>query len=438
VSTGLKLITPSEATETGIIAYLRSGLWFRSDCGAPQSPAGDTLIVLPGIDRVTDIKVYGSGYGHGVGLSQFGSHGRALAGQNYAQILQAYYQDVFLQQYPDDPTVRVLLAEQDLNVCHDVAVRSGTKALMRNLTTDGTVVLGPGGYRVQYLAHRNLYRLTNLFEGRTVGSYRGPIRFVPTSGGLLGYGSRYYRGFLTVQTLNSRVCVINQLPMEPYIQGVVANEMLPSWPLEALKSQAVAARSYARATQRGECFHVYPDSRDQVYGGASSETSITNEAVAATARICAVYNGSPIIGAFHSASGGYTEDTSFVFNTSYALGAAPYLKALRDVDSEGCSFEGPAYANSPWASWSGALDVDGSPQLEVGAIAAVTVLGRTPSGRATKIKVTGTQGEKIISGEYDIRRNLKTTGLRLADGSVYPLSSLPSARVSFGAACAQS
>jgi stage II sporulation protein D len=388
---------------------------------------------------VTDIKVYGSGYGHGVGLSQFGSYGRALAGQNYVQILQAYYQGVCLQQYPDDPTVQVWLGERNLNGCQDVAVRSGTKALMRNLATDGTVVLGPGVYRVHYLAHRNLYRLTNLSEGRAVGSYRGPIRFVPTSGGLLGYDYRYYRGFLTVQTVNSRVCVINQLPMELYIQGVVANEMFPSWPLEALKGQAIAARSYARVTQRGGCFDVYPDSRDQVYGGASSETSVTNEAVAATARICAVYNGSPIIAAFHSASGGCTEDTSFVFKTSYALGTAPYLKALRDVDSEGRSFEGPAYANAPWTSWSGALDANGSPRLEVGAIVAVTVLGRSPSGRATRIKVTGTQGEKIISGEYDIRRSLKTTGLRLADGSVYPASVLPSARVYFfGAACAQS
>jgi stage II sporulation protein D len=398
------------------------------------------LRVLPAIDRATDIKVYGSGYGHGVGLSQFGSHGRALAGQGYVQILQAYYQNVFLQRYPDDPTVRVLLGERDLNGYQDVAVRSGTKVLMRNLATDGTVILGPGAYRVQYLANRNLYRLTDLSERRAVGSYRGPIRFVPISGGLLGFGYLYYRGFLTVRTLNSRVCVINQLPMELYIQGVVANEMFPSWPLEALKSQAIAARSYARATQkRGEYFDVYPDSRDQVYGGASSETSVTNEAVAATARICAVYNGSPIIAAFHSASGGCTEDTSFVFKTSYALGTAPYLKALRDVDSEGRSFEGPAYANAPWTSWSGALDANGSPRLEVGAIVAVTVLGRSPSGRATRIKVTGTQGEKIISGEYDIRRSLKTTGLRLADGSVYPASVLPSARVYFfGAACAQS
>jgi len=255
---------------------------------------------------------------------------------------------------------------------------------------------------------------------------------------LLGYGDRDYRGYLTVQTSHSRVCIINQLPIESYIQGVVANEMFPSWPLEALKSQAVAARSYARATQRGEYFDVYPDVRDQVYGGASSETSVTNEAVAATARICAVYNGSPIMALFHSASGGCTEDTSFVFDTSHALGTAPYLKASRDADSEGRSFEGPAYANAPWTSWYGALDAHGSPGLKIGAIVAVTVLGRSPSGRLTKINVTGTQGEKVISGEYGIRRSLKTTGLRLADGSVYPASILPSARVSFsGAACVQ-
>jgi stage II sporulation protein D len=375
--------------------------------------------------------VHGSGYGHGVGLSQFGSHGRALAGQGYAQILQAYYQGVFLQRYAEDPTIRVLLGERDLTGCQDVAVRPGTKALMRNLATDGTVVLGPGAYRAQYLANRGLYRLTNLSEGRAVGSYRGPLRYEPTSGGLLGYGHRYYRGFLTVQTVNSRVCVINQLRIEFYIQGVVANEMFPSWPLEALKSQAIAARSYARATQRDAYFDVYPDIRDQVYGGATSETSATNEAVAATARICAVYNGSPIIAAFHSASGDYTEDTSFVFNTSTALGSAPYLKAIIDVDSEGRSFEGAAYANAPWTSWSGALDANGSPQLKIGAVAAVTVLGRSPSGRLTKIKVSGTQGERIISGAYDIRRSLKTTGLRLADGSVYPAGVLPSSRVSF-------
>jgi len=215
--------------------------------------------------------------------------------------------------------------------------------------------------------------------------------------------------------------------------------MSPSWPLEALKSQAIAARSYARVTQRDEYFDVYPDIRDQVYGGASSETSVTNEAVAATARICAVYNGNPIIAVFHSASGGYTEDTSSVFNTSYELGTAPYLKALKDVDSEGRSFEGPAYGNAPWTSWSGALDANESPRLKIGAIVAVTVLGRSPSGRLTKIKVTGTQGEKIISGEYEIRRSLKTTGLRLADGSVYAAGVLPSARVSFfGAGRAQS
>ena len=121
--------------------------------------------------------------------------------------MRSYYQGVYLRQYPDDPTIRVLLGERDLDGCQDVAVRPGTEALVRNLATDGTVLLGPGAYRVQYLANRKHYRLTNLSRGTAEGSYRGPIRFEPTSGGLLGYGQRYYRGFLTVRTSNSRaVC----------------------------------------------------------------------------------------------------------------------------------------------------------------------------------------------------------------------------------------
>jgi stage II sporulation protein D len=438
-----KFLTPASragmevrvGTGTLVLTSIGEGTWVTS---APSWMGRQAHEILPAIDRATDIKVYGSGYGHGVGLSQFGAHGRALAGQDYVRILQAYYQGVSLRQYQDDPTVRVLLGERDLNRCQEVVVCPGTEALMRNLATDGTAVLRPGTYQVQYLANRELHRLMSLSDGRAVGSYRGPIRFEPISEGLLGFGHRRYRGFLTVQTSSSRVCVINQLPVESYIRGVVANEMFASWPLEALKSQAIAARSYARATRNDKEFDVYPDVRNQVYGGASSETLATNEAVASTARICAVYDGSPIVAAFHSASGGYTEDASFVFDTPRTLGSAPYLKASRDVDSEGRPFEGPAYANAPWASWHGALDAHGSPGLKIGTIVAVTLLGRSPSGRLTKIKVTGTQGEKIICGEYDIRCSLKTTGLRLADGSVYPAGTLPSARVSFvGAACAE-
>jgi stage II sporulation protein D len=208
----------------------------------------------------------------------------------------------------------------------------------------------------------------------------------------------------------------------------VPAEISSSWAPEALKSQTVAVRSYARATRGGDLLDFYADPRDQAYGGASSETTATNKAVANTAGVVAVYDGKPIRASYHSSDGGYTEDSSYVFGRPVA-----YLKAVRDVDPQGRPFE--RLVNSPWTQWSGTLNPDGSAQLNIGSITGVRVLERSTSGRATKVKVRGTAGKKTISGEYNIGNALKTNGLKLADGSRYPAGTLPSARVSFGSGC---
>lgn len=387
--------------------------------------AAGVLGVVSRAEGVSSVEVCGKGYGHGVGLSQWGAYGRANAGQNHAQILQAYYQGVSLQRYPDNPSVRVLVGERALSGSHDVVVRSGDR--FRNLATGGAVSLGSGTYRVEYLSDRRLYRVTNVSTGSPVGSYTGPIVFEPASGANLSYGGKGYRGTLGTWASGSSLLLVNTLPMEDYIRGVVPNEMPASWAAEALKSQAVAARSYARATPRGAVFDFYADTRDQVYGGASSETISTNSAVAATDRVVAVFGGEPITAFFHSSSGGYTEDSAYVF------GAAEYLEAVRDVDAASKRYE--ARVGSPWTRWSGPLDPNGSPELGIGSITAVRVTGRSPSGRATSVEVTGTQGQKTISGQYGIRQGLESTGLRRADGSSFAAGDLPSARVSFGSSC---
>lgn len=379
----------------------------------------------------TTVQVCGSGYGHGVGMSQWGAYGRAKAGQGYTQILRTYYPGAGVQRFADDPLVRVLLSDKPVSGYYQyVAVPTGTRAVLRNLATGGTVALGPGTYRVQYFIDRNLYQVANATLNKNIGAFRGPIQFEPASGGTLGVGGKAYRGVLVVQVANYRLYLINQLPMELYIRGVVPNEMPTSWAPEALKSQAVAARSYARATLRSGVFNLYADTRDQVYGGASAETAATNNAVAATARTYVTYGGKPIKAFFSSAAGGYTEDSSYVFG-----GSVPYLKAVRDVDSWGRPFEGAAYARSPWIGWKGTLNPYGSPQFGVGSITGVRVLQRSPSGRVTSVEVTGTQGKKTISGEYNIRFGLKSAGLTRADGSRYPAGALPSAKVYFGAVC---
>lgn len=375
----------------------------------------------------TAIKVCGSGNGHGVGLSQYGAYGRARAGQGYARILKSYYRGVALKKFSDNPPVRVLLGRKPLGKPHRVVVRSGSRARLINLRTRGGVTLAPGAYAVRYLEDRKLYRVVDVSRKKAIGAYRGPLLFRRVSGSPLKYGRNLYRGAFLVRAVRSRLLLVNRLRMEAYLRGVVPREMPASWHPQALKSQAVAARSYARATRRSGAFDFYPDTRDQVYGGRSAETAATNRAVGATARIHAVYDGRPITALFHSSGGGYTESSAHVF------GAVPYLKAVRDVDGSGRPFE--KRVNSPWTNWRGTLDADGSRRLGVGALRRVRVVARSRSGRALKVEVTGTNGKKTVSGQYDIRAAFRTNGLRRADGSRYPAGPLPGARVRFGSAC---
>ena len=391
--------------------------------GALTAGAG----AAPEAEGTTGVKVCGSGYGHGVGLSQYGAYGRAKAGQGYVRIIKSYYRGVSVKKLSSNPNVRVLLGSRSFSDEQVIGVRSSSKARLRNLATDGTVTLGPGKYSVQYLSSKKLYRVTNVSKRKVVGSYRGPVVFERVSGSWLGYGGESYRGSLRAQASGGRLLMVNFVRMESYVRGVVPNEMPASWATEALKSQAVAARSYARATRGGSVFDFYADTRDQVYRGRSSETRATNRAVAATARVHAVYGGKAITAFFHSSAGGYTEDASYVFNST------PYLKAVKDVDSSGRPFE--RRVSSSWLHWSGTLNANGSPELGVGSITRVRVLKRSPSGRVTRVEVTGTKGKTTISGEYDVRSHLESNGLRRTDGSSYSAGDLPSARVRFGSDC---
>lgn len=383
----------------------------------------------PQAEGASGVRVCGSGYGHGVGLSQYGAKGRAEAGQGHEQIIRAYYDGASLQK-SSSPAVRVLLAEKASDGYHDVTVREGREGRMKNLASGGTVDLAPGRYRAKHLPDRNLYRVTDLSQNERVGVYTGPLVFQPAGGGPLGTGDSDYRGTFLVQNAGARLQLVNRLGMEGYIRGVVPEEMPPSWASAALESQAIAARSYAEATRRPGNFDFYADTRDQVYGGVSVETAATNRATAATFRKLALHDGEPIIAFFHAASGGYTESSANVFG-----GARPYLKATRDADGSGGAYEGGAYAGSPWMRWSGTLDPDGSPRLGVGSIQEVQVLDRSPSGRVQEIRIKGSEGEKTVSGQQEIRFGLKSSGISRNDGSSFPGGVLPSARVSFGSAC---
>lgn len=148
------------------------------------------------------------------------------------------------------------------------------------------------------------------------------------SSGYVSTKGRWYRGKLMVKIANGKLVVINDIDLENYIKGVVPSEMPASWEYEALKAQAIAARSFALANLGKQGRHGYDlkdNTEDQAYGGASSETNRTNRAVDETEGLVLTYD-MKIIPAYYSASAGGMTNTA-------AWGASlPYLRSVPSFD----------------------------------------------------------------------------------------------------------
>lgn len=159
--------------------------------------------------------------------------------------------------------------------------------------------------------------------------------------------NKHYRGTLIIQSHKAGLTVINRVLLEDYLRGVVPEEMPYNWSKEALKAQAVAARTFAlydklnkKHTQEG--FDVYATTECQVYGGIASETSSTDNAIKATSGQIITYNNEPICAVFHAASGGFTENSEDVWNV-----AVPYLRSIDDSSEQ-----------SPYAKWSTQININ--------------------------------------------------------------------------------
>ena len=152
----------------------------------------------------------------------------------------------------------------------------------------------------------------------------------PDSTGFVSTKGKWYRGKLIVKNINGKLTVINDIDVENYIKGVVPSEMPASWEFEALKAQAIAARSYALANLGKQAKYGYDlkdNTDDQAYGGASSETSKTNRAVDETSGLVLTYD-MKIISAYYSASaGGMTNTNSWGNNL-------PYLHSVFSFDDD--------------------------------------------------------------------------------------------------------
>jgi SpoIID/LytB domain protein len=250
----------------------------------------------------------------------------------------------------------------------------------------------------------------------------GPLVFGPAAAGApLRVNGRPYRGELHVALVEGRLQVVDHVPLEQYLWGVVPGEMPSTWAAEALKAQAVAARSYALATRvPGKPFDVYADVRSQVYVGASGEQPAATAAVRATAREVLTHRGAVARTLFHSTSGGRTASSKEAFDED-----VPYLVAVDD----------PADAASPYHRW-GPVPVGaatGAKALGVTGPILDARVGSVAGGRARTVVLRLPGVEETVNGaDFRFAYGLRSTWIELGVLSL----ARPARPVVFGGALA--
>jgi stage II sporulation protein D len=316
-------------------------------------------------------------------MSQWGAYGFAQHGASYGDILRHYYRDIEIQQRGSQ-TIRVLLQANKPSV----SFRGASEASGRGLDPDSTYRATRNGSTV--LLRSRSGRVLERTEGllQVSGSPRPKLLGVAANGVRDGV----YRGALEIRTAaGSGLNAINAVDLESYLRGVVPNESPSSWPAAALEAQAVAARSYALATNvGGRGFNQYADQRSQVYRGFLSETPSTGAATSTTRGQVVTYGGAVAVAYFFSTSGGYTENVENVF-----IGGSPepWLKGVDDPYDNSSPYHrwGPlTYSRRAFAAKLGAW-------LK-GRLKEIKVLERGVSPRVVRAQVRGSRGDTRVTG----------------------------------------
>jgi stage II sporulation protein D len=341
----------------------------------------------------------GRGWGHGVGLSQWGAEGYARHGYAYQRILAHYYSGTQLA-VTTPRQVRVLLAEQQ------TSIRIGSAAPF--------LVVDARGRKLHLPARSVVVDRRFALRGVTL---RPPLRFEPGAQPLqLAFNG--YRGDLVVKSKPDGLMVVNQLPLDRYLRGVVPWEAPKGWHEATYKAQAVAARSYTLATLHpGADFDLYSDPRSQAYGGIRAETPQTNLALGATAGQVLMWRGTIIEAMYFSSSGGRTSSVHDAFPTARQV---PYLRSVPDpFDYISSRHVWPTKVLTP-AQVGAALGVTGVRDVRV---------VHNSSGRAAAVRVLTDHGWQRFAGravESDFE-------LGSADFDIHALTiDPPSSRLVFG------
>ncbi len=204
-------------------------------------------------------------------------------------------------------------------------------------------------------------------------------------------GQKRFSGKLNLYVLDSEILVVNVLGIEKYLSSVVGSEMPTKWPIEALKAQAIASRTYALKQKGNNLFDIDSTQKNQVYNGLESRTYKTTRAVRKTRSLVLTYKNKLINALFHSSSGGMTENSQDVWKNQY-----PYLSSVKDFDKKNPKFK--------WQKkFSNKELINLFPKI--GGINNIEILNITSTGRVKNVRLVGAYGSDQLSG-VDLRKKL--------------------------------
>ena len=379
------------------IAFLLAAALAAQAASAARSPTASTA--PPAVAATLSAPVYvltGGGYGHGVGLSQYGAMAQAKANRSYRDILGFYFPGTTIGAAPL-AKVRVLVAEAKpkVKVASTVPFAVVDATGVETPLPAGEVVLKPS---------------LKLPVDGTPTALPGPLTFKPGKGATLTLDGKGYRGQFRVSAAQTSLQVVDVVGLDDYLLGVISGEMPKEWPAAALQAQAVAARSYAVASLvKNRDFDLYADPRSQMYYGVGAETPATTTAVQATKGQVLTYGGKVVTAFYYSSSGGRTASSADVFGLEL-----PYLQSRPD----------PWDTVSPYHRWEPRSFTPVSLAKAFGLSAPVVDVQvvTTPSGRPASVTLVKKTGQSVLLTAADVRARL---GLRSTAFSVGVLRVAP-------------
>lgn len=297
-----------------------------------------------------------------------------------------------------------LIAPAQASVIMRVAIKREVNQVTLGSSTDA-IVKDATGKKLGKLPARTEYFAQAVPGGIALDKWRSNLFWIePTSNkGFVYIGDRWYRGRTLVVPTEKGLTAVNWVDLEEYLYSVIGGEMNHNWPTEALKAQAIAARTYALHEREKRRKHPLFDvgntpDRWQIYKGVISEHRNTLAAVNATAGQVLTYKNKVILSVFHACSGGHTENVEDVWGGK----KLPYLRAVRDFDRD--------VRQCNWVRTFSPRDI-GSKFPEVGTVKQMKVEKLSPYNSVTALKIVGDKGEKVLKGEK-VRTALKLKSTR--------------------------